>query len=758
MKNKYFRLFLSLLIAASVCFFACENPIIEKWWDEIGSPEAAITASKPYHMVFFQTNGGAPYPGEQQIAHGGKVVKVPMMTRKTQDESQYYGFGGWFSDPGYTNEWDFNTGRVMSDLTLYAKWSLPPPPFHTVRFETNGGNPTVGDIYILEGTKIPEPPAIRKAQAAYEDDPRDERLVNVWMSFGGWYSDSAFTTPWNFATDRVGGSDITLYAKWDPALPKTVTFEANGGEPAPRTQDVYPGTRLTEPFAMSKTGYGFAGWYDKNNKLWDFAVDTVSDDMTLYAKWVTNYYTVLFNSNGGTPHPENQIVAYGSKIEKPAMIRKTGGAFLGWYKDAGFRNEWDFDTDTVTENIVLYAYWGAAHYTVVFVMGTPPGTTIPPSSHPQNQSLNVGGKVTEPPVPASTGYSFYGWYYYDGSNPTVISQLATNITTRNDYLIPWNFDTAVDEYTDANQDLYLYARWVPPVPDMVWVQKGSFMMGDASVTGATPARRVNVNGFYMSLYPVTQGEYSSVMSSAIPSPPSQPSAIAPSHFGSGNPIRTLLPVEQVSWYDAVEYCYQLTAKDASLSPVYSRDGITRTETKPNATDTIYPIQSMANLVVDWNASGYRLPTEAEWEYAAKGGNGSPGNYQYSGSDVADNVAWYNTNTSTAMGGTGTGTQVVGGKDPNDLGIYDMSGNIAEWCWDWYITYTRLIALSPAVDVYNNPKGPPDGTANISGRTRRGGSWNNAVGNIRNMIRTNNEPTDAMWTIGFRVVRGPSEIW
>jgi formylglycine-generating enzyme required for sulfatase activity len=266
----------------------------------------------------------------------------------------------------------------------------------------------------------------------------------------------------------------------------------------------------------------------------------------------------------------------------------------------------------------------------------------------------------------------------------------------------------------------LYARWVPKIKGMVWVQRGSFVIGDNQVSGAKPAHKVSfTNGFYIGIYTVTQDEYMKLI---------KPN---PSHFQAGLFTR---PVDGVSWYDAIAYC-NTRSLDEGLDPVYEIMG------SFNPGDwASYPYSSWDNVTKRPQANGYRLPTEAEWEYAAKGGNGSPGNYIYSGSNTPDEVAWYNT-TSGSM------TNPVGQLTPNGLGIYDMSGNISEWCWDWYDPYYY------SADVeWTDPTGPSSGDE----RSRRGGSWNNAYTNVRTVIRNSFPPNNSTYVMGFRVVRGAEQ--
>ena len=172
----------------------------------------------------------------------------------------------------------------------------------------------------------------------------------------------------------------------------------------------------------------------------------------------------------------------------------------------------------------------------------------------------------------------------------------------------------------------------------------------------------------------------------------------------------------VSWLEAVEYCNKRSQREG-LTSAYTISG------------------SGNNRTVTWNrsANGYRLPTEAEWEYAARGGNGSPGNYTYSGSNNADEVAWHS-------GNSGSKTQNVGSKKSNGLGLYDMSGNVYEWCWDWYGSYSSVAQTDPT------------GASSGSYRVGRGGSWGFSAEFARSAGRIDFFPDFRYYYLGFRLVR------
>jgi len=272
----------------------------------------------------------------------------------------------------------------------------------------------------------------------------------------------------------------------------------------------------------------------------------------------------------------------------------------------------------------------------------------------------------------------------------------------------------------------------PPVNigyEMVFVPGGSFQMGNPNTSiwpntsvgdsDERPVHTVTLSGFNMGKYEVTQAQYKTVMG-----------ALPPSMSGSPYGLGENYPIYYVSWYDALVFCNKLSMIE-DLSPAYRISG----STNPSDWGTV-PTSSNST----WNAvtivsgsSGYRLPTEAQWEYAAKGGSGSPGNYTYSGGNTVDYVAWYSGNSNNM-------TQEVGKKQANGLGIHDMSGNVWEWCWDWYGDYSS--------GAQTNPTGPATGTR----RVERGGSWSNPASYARSADRLYSYPDVRINDFGFRLVR------
>jgi len=250
-----------------------------------------------------------------------------------------------------------------------------------------------------------------------------------------------------------------------------------------------------------------------------------------------------------------------------------------------------------------------------------------------------------------------------------------------------------------------------PLPaNFVLIEVDTFTMGSPSNEWGRyddeVQHRVTVSSFFMGKYQVTQAEYEAVMGTN------------PSHFKGSN-----LPVENVSWYDAIEYCNRLSQKE-NLTPAYiidkSRNDINNTSKR----DTV-------RWLITWNknTNGYRLPTEAEWEYACRAGTTTPFN-------TGNNITTGNANYVSKYKKTTT----VGSFEPNPWGLYDMHGNVGEWCWDWIGSYAN--------GSQTDPRGPVSGDY----RVVRGGSWRHTADDARSAKRSNFTPSYGSDCVGFRLVR------
>ena len=287
-----------------------------------------IEAEIATFTITFNSNGGsdvAPIETEQ-----GSTITAP-----AQPTKDGHTFVGWFKDESLTNEWDFAVDMVYGNTTLYAKWDEI-IVILTVTFNSNGGS-DVAPIETEQGNTITAPhPPTREG-----------------YTFAGWFKDESLAEEWSFATNAVT-ENITLYAKWNINT-YTITFETNGGSTVNAIDADY-GTFVAQP-TTTKMEHTFAGWFvdEGFTTEWNFAINAVTVNITLYAKWNINTYTVTFRSNGGTAVPA-QVVESGEMVT-PVVSTRTNMTLEGWYTNETFTNKWYFATDVVSGDITLYAKW-----------------------------------------------------------------------------------------------------------------------------------------------------------------------------------------------------------------------------------------------------------------------------------------------------------------------------------------------------------------------------------------------------------------
>jgi formylglycine-generating enzyme required for sulfatase activity len=326
------------------------------------------------------------------------------------------------------------------------------------------------------------------------------------------------------------------------------------------------------------------------------------------------------------------------------------------------------------------------------------------------------------------------------------------------YRIEWTVNMASGKWTDMEQGIrYLAATGTtmvakvpmfyrirtmnPPPADMVYIPAGTFRMGDSFAEGRSwelPVHDVYVSGFYMDRYPVYKWLWEDVASWS-------------ETHGYDISINSATvkgidhPAVGVSWYEAVKWCNARSEKEG-LRPCYYIDPFFFNAYRTGNSD-------ISDSWVDWNANGYRLPTDAEWEKAARGGaNGyrfpwadnsirhGRANYRADGGESYDHSSGAEYHPAYTNGGWPY-TSPVDAFTPNGYGLYDMAGNVKQWCWDWHGDYTA--------GYQTDPHGPTNGAC----RVLRGGSWYYRASLARVAYRTCNVPDFETGNVGFRCARG-----
>jgi uncharacterized repeat protein (TIGR02543 family) len=357
-----------------------------------------------YIVVFKLHNDGIHHSAE--VEHGSKLSPP-----SAEPVRAGYRFGGWFRDIAFTEPWNFDTHEVVGDIHLYSKWDILT---YSIKYNTNGGNEIPEGTYTVETTvTLPVP-----ARAEY--------------TFAGWYGNAEFVgSP---AIDITAGSTGAreYWAKWvhEGVTVHTVTFNTQGGNDIAQ-QSIAFGEKASPPADPVRTGWIFEGWYREAVcvNAWDFGTDRVRQDTVLYARWTASVYSVVFHALGGS-EIASQTGGYGDLVARPADPARTGYTFADWYSDEALSVRWNFDSNTLTGNLNLYAKWNIVTYNITF--NTAGGSATP------NQQYTVEDRV-EFPVPVRTDFIFVGWYDNAACEGSPTASIANTTGTR-EYWAKWLAD------------------------------------------------------------------------------------------------------------------------------------------------------------------------------------------------------------------------------------------------------------------------------------------------------------------------------
>jgi uncharacterized repeat protein (TIGR02543 family) len=473
-------------------------------------------------------------------------------------------------------------------------------------------------------------------------------------TFDGWYTKATGGTKVTDSTTITANSSHALYAYWTPNT-YTVTFNPNGGSVSTTSKTVtYGSTYGTLPMP-TREGYVFAGWYTASSggvTVTDSTSVATPAAHTLYAHWDEPIsYTVTLNPNGGSVSTTAKTVTYGSTYGTLPSPTRTGYTFAGWYTAAsGGANVSPTDSVTSSTAHALYAHWTARTYTVTFNANGGSCSTA-------SKTVTYDSTYGTLPTPTRIGYSFDGWYTASSDGTKVTDTTSVSTASAHTLYAHWSKESGVatslyciiDISSGCNSSSY-------PVTYMDVAPEGGFVRDEFKTTKIV-LRRISPGTFklhnetttsisvpyYIGLFEVTQSQYKLVM------------GITPATGGS---VGNKYPVYNVS-YDNIRG----SSKGAQWP----------TSTDVDATSFMGRLRTKTRLDFD-------LPTEAQWEYACRAGTTTA---YYWGDSMNGGYAWYISNS-------GSTAHEVGLKGANAWGLYDMVGNLQEWCADWYssTTYPR----------------------------------------------------------------------
>ena len=664
----------------------CANPVFSKTSGTYNNElYVTISCETPGAVIRYTTNGSDPTESSNQYNSGITINASTTLKAKAFKS-------GW--NPSTTTSASYTIIQTVATPVFSPEGGTYYPsvnvsiscstPGATIRYTTNGSNPTSSSPIYSSPISITSTTTLKAK--AFKSGWNESAIANSTYSIE--MPQTVATPTFNPSGGTYNSTQSVTISCSTPGA--TIRYTTNGSTPTSSSPQYQNPVTISATTTLKARAFR-SGWYNSEIASAVYTIDTTP-----------TVATPTFNPPGGSySSPQNVTISCSTS---GATIRYTTNGSNPTSSSPTYTSPISVTSSTTIKAKAFKSGWtpsatASATYTI-----TPSGTVATPTFNPAggtySTTQNVSISTTTPNATIR--------YTTNGSEPTSTSTI---------YSSPISVSSTTtikakgfrDGWTPSATASATYTIGGGTPGQMIAVAGGTFHNGTSNVT---------LSSFHIGKYEVTQAGYQAVMGS---------------NPASGYGVGDTYPVYYVSWFNAIEYCNRRSMQEG-LTPCYSYSSYgTNPDDWPAGWNSSNG--NHTNVSCNWSANGYRLPTEMEWMYAAKGGNQSQG-YTYSGSNDLNAVGWYWDN----WGASALSTHTVGALAANELGTFDMSGNVWEWVWDIYGNYPS--------GNQTDPTGPTSG----SDRVLRGGDWVDIADYCTVSNRFSHYATSTSYSVGFRVIR------